>query len=263
MQLGEVLHHERRLCAGQFDAKDVETVCGDLGVRENLGDGARLSRVDEGRRLVRLVGADEQFVAAEPEAAVRMVARVERLRGIEWLRGHAAIVACAVLALLCASCVRSLPAGAERPPRASDLAIVDAVIGAWRVAGHPYAERSREERASRMVVVRVTEPTMSAYCTSRGPYCGTPERQAAGGCRWGCAAGVTTWEGDIVDPLASLTNTYRVMIWVSGYETPEVQRSVIAHEAVHWLGRTSLGDADRLHKRAGWWGAGGIESAGW
>lgn len=170
----------------------------------------------------------------------------------------------AILALLCASsCVQSLPLGAERPPRASDLAIVDAVIGAWRLAGHPYSARSREERASRMVVVRVTEPTMSAYCTSRGPYCGTPERQAAGGCRWGCAAGVTTWEGDIVDPLASLTNTYRVMIWVSGYETPEVQRSVIAHEAVHWLGRTSLGDADRLHKRAGWWGAGGIESAGW
>jgi len=175
-----------------------------------------------------------------------------------------------ILALLCASCVQSLPLGAERPPRASDLAIVDAVIGAWRLAGHPYSARSREERAGRIVVVRADQDAFRAtsLCASRGPCCGSEEKQAACGCSvrtggWGCAAGATTWEGDLVDPLAAITGTYRVMIWVSGYETPDVQRSVIAHESAHWLARTSLGDADRLHRLPWLWGAGGIESAGW
>ena len=169
------------------------------------------------------------------------------------------------LALLCASCVQSLPVGAARPPRDSDLAIVDAVSEAWRAAGNPWTSRCREERADRMVVVRSAE-SVASYCASLGPCCGTLEKQDACRCSMrtggpGCAAGATTWESDIVDPLAAITGTYRVMLWLSPWESPETQRGVLAHEATHWASRCATGDPDPLHRRAGSWGPSGIESA--
>jgi hypothetical protein len=171
-----------------------------------------------------------------------------------------------LLLVLLASCVQSLPVGAERPPRESDLVAVDSVIGAWRAARQPYTSRCEAERASRFVIVRSDD--VGGYCASRGPCCGSAERQHACGCAWdqgrmGCAAGATTYEADIVQPFAGLTDTWRVMVWLSPYEDEQTQRRVVAHEAVHWLGTCALGDVDRLHRRAGWWGADGYESAAW
>lgn len=121
-----------------------------------------------------------------------------------------------------------------------------------------------------MVVIRADQETMTStgYCASRGPCCGTAEKRAACGCTIGCAAGATTWESDIVDPLAAITGTYRVMIWVSAYEDEQTQRRVIAHEATHWLGRACMPngrrDVDATHARyPERWGSTGYESAGW
>lgn len=169
------------------------------------------------------------------------------------------------LALLCASCVQSLPVGAERPPRDSDLAIVDAVSAAWRTAGNPWTSRCREERADRMVVVRSAE-NVASYCASNGPCCGTMEKQDACRCSMrtggpGCAAGATTWESDIVDPLAAITGTYRVMLWLSPFETSATQKSVLAHEAGHWILRCATGNPDPRHARADMWSAGGFADA--
>lgn len=177
-------------------------------------------------------------------------------------------------AVLLSGCVLPLPRGAERPPRADDLAVVDAVITAWRAGGEPYTSRCEGERASRMVIIRADQITMRGdsggtgpgYCASHGPCCGSAERQHACGCAWdqgamGCAAGSTTWQSDIVDPLASLTSTYRVMIWISAYEDAATQRRLIAHEATHWLSRCGWGDPDSAHAHRAFWGAQGYEAA--
>lgn len=171
-----------------------------------------------------------------------------------------------ILALLLASCVQSLPVGAERPPRDSDLAVIDAVSAAWRAAGHPWTAQCRQERRDRIVVIRTDH--VSIYCASRGPCCGTPEKQDACGCSVrtggaGCAGGATTREADWVQPVAGLAERWRVMLWISKYEDEQTQRRLIAHEWIHALGTCSLEDPDRLHARVGWWGAGGIEAAGW
>lgn len=172
-------------------------------------------------------------------------------------------------ALILTGCPLPLPRGAERPPRAPDILVVDAVIDAWRSAGEPYPTTCVEERASRMVVIRADQETMTStgYCASRGPCCGSVERQEACGCDWahggiGCAAGATTWEGDIIDPFAALTDTYRVQIWISAYEDEQTQRRVLAHEAVHWLGRCATNDPDPQHQHVERWGSSGYEAAG-
>jgi hypothetical protein len=155
--------------------------------------------------------------------------------------------------------------GAERPPRESDAAVIDAVSAAFRAAGNPWTAQCRQERR-RIVVVR--GENVSVYCASRGPCCGTMEKQDACQCSIrtggaGCAAGATTREADWVQPVAAAAQRWRVMLWVSKYEDEQTQRRVIAHEYVHALGTCSLEDPDRLHARAGWWGAQGLESAGW
>ena len=172
----------------------------------------------------------------------------------------------ALLALLLAGCVQSLPVGAERPPRASDLSVIDAVSQAWRAAGNPWTTECRQERRDRIVVVR--SANVSIYCASRGPCCGSPEKQHACGCAVdqgasGCAAGATTFEADWVQPLAGAAQHWRVMLWVSRYEDEQMQRRVVAHESIHWLGTCSEVGDDRAHVNAAWWGAQGIESAGW
>jgi hypothetical protein len=66
-----------------------------------------------------------------------------------------------------------------------------------------------------------------------------------------------------VQPLAGAAQRWRVMLWISKYEDEQTQRRLIAHEYVHALGACSIGDPDRLHARADWWGRDGIESAAW
>ena len=171
----------------------------------------------------------------------------------------------ALLALCLAGCVNALPVGAERPPRASDLVVIDAVSAAWRAAGNPWTARARQERR-RIVVVR--GEAVSVYCASRGPCCGSPAKQDACGCSVrtggaGCAAGATTWEAAIVQPFAAASGTWRPVFWLSAHEDAQTQERVLAHEAIHWLGGATLDDPDRAHARAGWWGRDGIESAGW
>ena len=171
------------------------------------------------------------------------------------------------LALLLSGCVQALPQGAERPPRASDLVVIDKIASAWRAAGNPWTAQCRQERRDRLVVIRA-ERSVGGYCAAAGPCCGTPAKQSSCGCLWaqggmGCAAGATTREADWIQPIAGLAQRWRVMIWISAHLDEQTQRRVIAHEYVHALGTCSLEDPDRLHARTGWWGAQGIESSGW
>ena len=170
------------------------------------------------------------------------------------------------LAMLLAGCVNALPAGAERPPNSDDMRVIDAVRDAWREAGHPWTAQCQHEHAQ-IVVVRADQGTsVGGYCASRGPCCGTPEKQAACGCLWtqggmGCAAGAMTREADSIQPFAALLDDWRPMLWVSAYETPETQRGLVAHEATHWLGVCSGFGPDSGHARPGVWGSAGIEGA--
>lgn len=169
----------------------------------------------------------------------------------------------ALLTLALAGCVQSLPVGAERPPRASDLATIDLVSQAWRDAGNPWTAQCRQERRDRLVVVR-SETDVGGYCASLGPCCGSAERRAACGCGYGCAAGAITREADWVQPLAGAAQHWRVMIWISAFEDEQTQRRLVAHEWTHALGACGANDDDRLHTaHPQWWGTQGIESAGW
>lgn len=175
------------------------------------------------------------------------------------------VIAAAVVFL--SGCPLPLPAGAERPPNQTDLQTIDKVIDAWRSAGEPWTAECRQQRRDRMVVIRGEQHVFAStgFCASRGPCCGTPAKQHACGCDrgYGCAAGVTTYEGDIIDPFAALSDTYRVQFWLSAYEDEQTQRRVLAHEAVHWLARVGANDDDRLHRNPVYWGTQGYESAGW
>lgn len=172
------------------------------------------------------------------------------------------------LALLLAGCVQSLPVGAERPPNDVDLAIIDATAAAWRAAGQPWPSQCRDEREDRLVVVRAEQDVFreSGYCASRGPCCGSPEKQAACRCGWaqggmGCAAGTMIRDPDVLAPFAALTHDWRIILFISAYESPETQARLIAHEAVHSYGECSGQGPDSGHRALGWWGRDGIEGA--
>lgn len=173
-----------------------------------------------------------------------------------------------LLLMLLVGCPAPMPHGAERPPNSDDMRVIDAVRDAWRAAGNPWTAQCQHEH-SQIVVVRADQETsVGGYCASRGPCCGTPERQASCGCMWtqggmGCAAGATTREADSIQPFAGLADDWRVMLWVSAYEDAPTQARLIAHEYTHALGHCALRDSDAGHRRAGWWGAQGVESAAW